>query len=148
MLTEEMQTLIRNFSAGAVATVNEDGTPSVSPKATFVVLDDATIAFGNIRSPGTVKNLSRNPAIEVCFTDILTRRAVRVTGRAAVVLRSEADTTLEAAYAEDWEQYQPHVRSYVKINISAAQMIYSPAYDIGLTETELRSANLNKLELI
>ena len=148
MLTEEMQTLIRNFSAGSVATVNEDGTPSVSPKATFVILDDATIAFGDIRSPGTIKNLSRNPAIEVCFTDILTRRAVRVTGRAVVVLRSEADTLLEAAYAEDWEQYQPHVRSYVKVNVSAAQMIFSPAYDIGLSATELCATNLSKLETI
>ena len=41
-------------SAGAVATVNADGTPAVSPKATFVVVDDQRVAFGNIRSPATV----------------------------------------------------------------------------------------------
>ena len=57
MLTEEMQTLIRRFSAGAVATVNADGTPSVSPKGTFLILDSHTLAFGHIRSPGTVANL-------------------------------------------------------------------------------------------
>ena len=50
-LTEPMKRLIRNFSVGAVATINEDGTPAVSPKATFVVVDDECIAFGNIRIP-------------------------------------------------------------------------------------------------
>ena len=49
MLTEEMQYIIRNFNAGSVATVDADGRPKVSPKATFLILDDATIAFANIR---------------------------------------------------------------------------------------------------
>ena len=148
MLTEDMKTLIRNFSAGAVATVNGDGTPSVSPKATFVILDDETIAFGNIRSPGTVKNLRHNPAVEVCFTDILKRRAVRVTGTATSVPQPEADATIEAAYAESWARYQPYVRSYVIVEISAAEMITSPAYDTGLTEDELHSSNLEKLNAL
>jgi hypothetical protein len=30
-----------------VAMVNTDGTPKASPKATFIVLDDATICFGD-----------------------------------------------------------------------------------------------------
>ena len=40
MLTADMQDLITNHSAGMVATVSDDGTPSVSPKATFVILGD------------------------------------------------------------------------------------------------------------
>ena len=102
MLTDEMQTLIRRYSAGAVATVNADGTPSVSPKATFVILDSRTLAFGHIRSPGTVANLRRNPAVEVCFTDVVTRRAVRVTGRAAIVRPEEADSALGDAFDAAW----------------------------------------------
>ena len=57
MLTTEMKQLIGDHSAGMVATINDGGTPSVSPKATFVIIDDGTIAFGNIRSPGTLANL-------------------------------------------------------------------------------------------
>ena len=57
MLTAEMRKLITDHTAGMVATINDDGTPSVSPKATFVVLDDRTLAFGNLRSPGTLANL-------------------------------------------------------------------------------------------
>ena len=145
MLTDEMQTLITQFSAGAVATVNADGTPAVSPKATFVVLDDRTLAFGHIRSPGTVANLRRNPAIEVCFTDVVTRRAVRVTGTAAIVPQRDADSVLDDAFAAAWGPYRPHMGAYVRIDVTAAEMIFSPAYDLGLTEDELRKTNLEKL---
>ena len=145
MLTEEMQTLIRRFSAGAVATVNADGTPAVSPKGTFVILDSHTLAFGHIRSPGTVANLRRNPAIEVCFTDVVTRRAVRVTGTAMIVRRENADTALDDAFDAAWGPYRPHMSAYVRIAVSAAELILSPAYDLGLTEDELRKTNLERL---
>ncbi|MDE0392214.1 MAG: pyridoxamine 5'-phosphate oxidase family protein [Rhodospirillales bacterium] len=145
MLTEEMQTLIRRFSAGAVATVNADGTPSVSPKGTFVILDSRTLAFGHIRSPGTVANLRRNPAIEVCFTDVVTRRAVRVTGTATIVRPEEADAALDDAFEAAWGPYRSHMGAYVRIAVSAAETILSPAYDLGLTEDELRKTNLEKL---
>jgi len=74
-----------------VATTNEDGTPAVSPKVTFVIVDDGCIAFGNIRSPGTVANIRTRPDVEVNFIDVLTRRAVRVKGRAEIVER-ESET--------------------------------------------------------
>jgi len=53
--------IITDYNAGAVATVNDDGTPAVSPKATFVIVDDNCIAFGDIRSPGTTANIKQRP---------------------------------------------------------------------------------------
>ena len=88
MLTEEMTQLIQHHRAGMVATVNDDGTPSVSPKGTFVVLGDDAIAFGNIRSPGTLRNIRKRPAVEVCFIDPVLRKAVRVTGAATIRKKS------------------------------------------------------------
>ena len=35
--------------------------------------------------------------------------------------------------------------AYVRITVTAAEMILSPAYDLGLTEDELRKSNLEKL---
>lgn len=145
MLTEEMKTLIRNYAAGSVATVNADGTPSVSPKATFVILDDTKIAFANIRSPGTVMNLRRNSAIEVCFTDVLKRLAVRVTGSGTVVLKKDAGPELLAPFEAGWDYLVDHMSAFITIDITAAEMILSPAYDRGITEQELVSANLEKL---
>ena len=148
MLTEDMKALIRAFSAGSVATVNADGTPSVSPKATFVVVDDETLAFGHLRSPGTLANLRANPAVEVCFTDVLARKAVRVTGTASIVGKVEAPQGLWDAFNEAWGDYVPYMPEFVVIKVSAAEIILSPAYDFGFTETELKAANLERLRVL
>ena len=50
MLTPDMKRIIGEQRLGFVATAALDGTPNVSPKGTFTVLDDRTIAFGEIRS--------------------------------------------------------------------------------------------------
>jgi predicted pyridoxine 5'-phosphate oxidase superfamily flavin-nucleotide-binding protein len=76
MLTADMKR-----SVGFVATAAADGTPNVSPKRTFVVLDNVTIAFGEIRSPGTSRNLRDNPRIEVNFVDPFVRKAIGLAGR-------------------------------------------------------------------
>ena len=41
--------------------------------------------------------------------------------------------------------YLPRMGAYVRIAVTAAVMILSPAYDLGLTEDELRKTNLEKL---
>ena len=69
MLTPDMKRIIEEQRLGFVATAAADGTPNVSPKSTFVVLDDVTIAFGEIRSPGTIRNLRDNARIEVNFVE-------------------------------------------------------------------------------
>ena len=40
------------------------------------------------------------------------------------------------------------MKAYVKVTVTAAEMICSPAYDLGLTEDELRRANLEKLNAL
>ena len=148
VLSEDMRALIRTFSAGSVATVNADGTPSVSPKATFVIVDDETLAFGNLRSPGTLTNLRANPAVEVCFTDVLARKAIRVTGTASIVGKSEAPQRLRNAFNDAWGDYVPRMSAFVVIQVSAAELILSPAYDFGHTEADLRVANLERLKAL
>jgi hypothetical protein len=149
MITDAMSRLITTFNAGAVATVNSDGTPSVSVKATFVIVDPTTIAFGNIRSPGTIANLARRPAIEVCFTDVLARKALRVTGTARVLRKSEAPAAVAAAFGSQWADYIGRMSHFVVIELSAVEEILSPAYDeAGCTEEELRAANLAKLNAL
>ncbi|MEM9626710.1 MAG: pyridoxamine 5'-phosphate oxidase family protein [Pseudomonadota bacterium] len=148
MLDDGMKKLISDHRAGMVATVNDDGTPSVSPKATFVILDDETIAFGNIRSPGTLANLRKRPAVEVCFIDVILRKAVRVTGTASIIRKADADDELSAAFDADWADYVPHMSAFVRIDLTAAEMILSPAYDLGITEDALRQTNLEKLNAL
>jgi uncharacterized protein len=145
-LTPSMCALIKAYSAGCVGSVNDDGTPSVSPKATFLVIDGGTIAFGDIRSPGTVYNLRARPAVEVNFVDVLTRRAVRVCGRATVVEKDCAEgEELVHAFTPDWGPFLDAIERFVSISITDAQMILSPAYDLGVTLEELKRVNFEKL---
>ncbi|MEO0990643.1 MAG: pyridoxamine 5'-phosphate oxidase family protein, partial [Pseudomonadota bacterium] len=80
--------LIARWPLGFVATIDAQGRPAVSPKGTFLVLDDATIGFANIRSPGTTANLKANPEVEVNFIDFITRKGARLRGKAAVMSSS------------------------------------------------------------
>lgn len=148
MLTAEMKKLIRDHSAGMVATVNDDGTPAVSPKATFVVIDETTIAFGNIRSPHTLANIRKRPTIEVCFIDVVLRKAVRVAGTAAFCKKTDADSAFLSVFESTYAPYLAHVSGFVMIDVTAAEIILSPAYDVGFTGDELRRTNLEKLNAL
>lgn len=145
MLTERMQSLVRAHPAGMVATVNDDGTPAVSPKGTFVVLSPEALAFGNIRSPGTIRNLRRHPDVEACFLDVLERVAVRVRGIATITRRADCGPDLLAEFENAWPEYVSRMEDIVTIAVGSAQLIRSPAYDIGYGAADLRKANLERL---
>ena len=138
MLTADMTRIIQEQRLGFVATLGPDGAPSLSPKGTFVVLDDETIAFGDIRSPGTLRNLLVDPRVEVNFVDPFVRKGYRFSGRAAVIRRGEGgfDALLDRLHSS----LASRVRAIVTITVARALPLTSPAYDAGQTEAELRHA--------
>src|SRR5437764_129493 len=69
VLTQEARRVVEGQRLGFVATVNADGTPNLSPKGTVAVLDDEHLVFADIRSPRTIENLRRNPALEINVVD-------------------------------------------------------------------------------
>jgi predicted pyridoxine 5'-phosphate oxidase superfamily flavin-nucleotide-binding protein len=146
MLTPDMKRIIEEQRLGFVATAASDGTPNVSPKGTFVVLDDRTIAFGDIRSPGTVRNLKANPRIEVNFVDVFVRKGYRFAGMAKVVERSEP--AFETLLPKLRSALANRIRSIVTITVTKAVPITSPAYDDGKTEAELRRAWASHFRLL
>jgi len=136
MLTPDMQRIIEEQRLGFVATATTDGMPNVSPKGTFVVLDDRTIAFGEIRSPGTLRNLKANPRIEVNFVDPFVRKGYRFAGLAIVVERGEPG--FDALLPRLRSSLADRIRAIVTIAVSRALPLTSPAYDDGTTEPQLR----------
>ena len=141
-----MKTLIQNYNAASVATVNDDGTPAVSPKATFVIVDDQRIAFGNIRSPGTAHNIRARPDVELNFIDVLTRRAVRLKGTACIVEKEATGGKVLLPYFESlWAPYLDSMDNFVEVAISHAELILSPAYDMGFNAADLAKTNMDKL---
>ena len=132
---------------GFLATVAPDGSPNVSPKGTFVVLDERTLGFAEIRSPQTIRNLETDPRVEVNFVDPFVRKGYRFSGTARLVRRGEEgfDALLERIRSS----FAPRVRTVVVIAVEKAAALTSPSYDDGRTEAELRkswTARFRKLQ--
>ncbi|HET9730656.1 MAG TPA: pyridoxamine 5'-phosphate oxidase family protein [Acidimicrobiia bacterium] len=142
ILTSDMQQVV-DAELGFIATVCPDGTPNLSPKGTIAVWDDDHLVFADIRSPGTVENLRRNPAIEVNVVDPLVRKGFRFKGVAALHTEGEAFESGIAFYERRGTvKPRERIRTIVIIAVERASAVTSPAYDLGETEDTLRTRYL------
>ncbi|MCG6903097.1 MAG: pyridoxamine 5'-phosphate oxidase family protein [Rhodobacter sp.] len=129
---------IEMWRLGFVATVTPGGRPSVSPKGTFIVVDEETIAFGEIRSPQTVANLTVMPECEVNFVDQFTRKGVRIRGRAAFLRPGTGEfDALYPRFVALWGDLAKRINLIVRIPVDEAKPLSTPPYDDGATEEEL-----------
>ena len=120
-----------------VATVNDDGTPNLSPKGTIGVLDGDHLVFGDIRSPRTVQNLRQRPAVEINIVDPISRKGYRFRGAATIVDPGPRFDELEPTFRARGLEHAFHC--IVVVKVEAAEPVISPAYDDGLTEDEVRA---------
>jgi uncharacterized protein len=139
-LTEDMQRVVREQRLGFVATVCADGTPNLSPKGTTTVWDDDHLIFADICSPGTIANLTHNPAVEVNVVDPITRRGYRFKGQATVIdggpLFEHAMTFYRNTYGLG-DALARRVERVVLIKVAQAAPLTSPIYDTGAKEDDV-----------
>jgi predicted pyridoxine 5'-phosphate oxidase superfamily flavin-nucleotide-binding protein len=64
-ITDEMARMIAELRLCYVATVTPDGRPNLSPKGSLRVVDGDHLAFADIMSPQTMRNLKSNPYAEI-----------------------------------------------------------------------------------
>jgi uncharacterized protein len=102
------------------------------------VLDDATIGFGDIRSPGTLRNLKSKSAIEVNVVDPFIRKGYRFAGMATIIERGAPGFDDLLVRFEECGIAVNRLRALVKITVAKALPLISPAYDRGMTESEPR----------
>jgi predicted pyridoxine 5'-phosphate oxidase superfamily flavin-nucleotide-binding protein len=136
LLTPDMKRVVEEQRLGFVATVCPDGTPNLSPKGTTAVWDDDHLIFANIRSPGTLANLRQNANVEVNVVDPFVRKGYRFKGVASILESGPLYDKALAFYKE--RGLQSAIREIVMIRVQTAQPIDSPAYDLGLTEDQVR----------
>ena len=137
MLTQDMKRVVQQHPLGYVATASADGAPNLWPKGTFFVIDDTTIAFAEIRSPATIRNLETNPRIEVNFLDVFVRKGYRFAGNASIVKRGEGN--FDHLVKMSGSSLAPRIKAIVVISVTKALPLVSPAYDDGVaTEASLR----------
>ena len=138
VIGSEAQRIIREFPLGTLATVGPDGAPAASPKGTFLVLDDSTLAYGDIRSPGSRANLEGDGRCEVVFVDVFRRKGVRVRGLAAVHPAGSAEfDRLIGRWREVWGELAGRITSLVVISADRVLLLTTPPYDTGATEEEM-----------
>lgn len=140
MLTTDSKKLIADWPLGFLASADADGLPNLSPKGTFIVVDDTTIAFAEMRSPNTVRNLAVRAEVAVNFVDVLSRKGLAIRGTARMVGKDEAGyAALLPRFLAIWgEELAALFNGIVVIDVASCRAIRSPAYDAGATEAGLR----------
>ena len=144
MLTSEMRSLINENTIGLVATVTPEGKPAVSPKATSVILSPSEIAFLDIRSPKTRRNIKANPNVELNYVDVFRRKVCRLAGVATYVSPDSKEFTILQSNFKEFDYLLDGVHGIFHVIISKAQLILSPAYDHGAREEVLQKDWLEK----
>ena len=139
ILTTEMKAAVDNIRLCFVATASGDGMPNVSPKGSLTVWDDDHLAFANIASPRTMKNIRENPRLEINTIDQISRRGFRFRGTGEIF---ESGDVFDHVANDIWtrEGRDVPIRAIVKVRVLEAQEVLSPAYWLkkGITVEEVR----------
>jgi|TARA_B100001750_G_scaffold182865_1_gene151565 predicted pyridoxine 5'-phosphate oxidase superfamily flavin-nucleotide-binding protein len=137
VITDEIKKFVDFQKLGYVATISNDNTPNLSPKGTIMVLDEFHIAFANIQSPNTVENLKHNSSIEVNVVDPFSRRGYRFKGTAEIISSGDKFDKIISHYKTSG--VKSSIKSVILVKIEKLSEVFSPLYDLGHTEEELKA---------
>lgn len=99
-LTPEVTATIGQLYPGYIATVREDGWPTVAPKGSLKVLDETHVYFADVHSPQTIANIKRDPRVCVVFVQPRPALGYRIYGRAEVLVSGDLFDKVHAEYAQ------------------------------------------------
>ena len=135
-IPDTVQLFLNSQKLGYVATVSENNLPNLSPKGTIIVWDDETLAFADIRSPNTLKNLEKNPNLEINVIDPLIRRGYRLSGIGSIIRAGKNFDAILKHYREIG--IKSPINAIVLVKIENISPVTSPLYDLGVSELELK----------
>lgn len=140
MILEKISETIKNFvdsqKLGFVATISDNGMPNLSPKGTIIVWDETTLAFADIRSPNTMRNLEKNPNIEINVVDPLLRKGFRFKGTGTVVHNGDTFEAILKHYRQ--KGIKSPIGRIALVTVKKCLEVTSPLYDLGFTENEMK----------
>ena len=135
-ISESLKKFLDEQKLGYVATVSPDGTPNLSPKGTIIAWDKTTIAFADIRSPNTMKNLESNPNLEINVIDPLLRKGFRIKGTASIIKDGQNFEEILNHYRK--RGVKSPIGAIVLVAVTEISEVTSPLYDLGFTEEEMK----------
>jgi uncharacterized protein len=96
-------------------------------------LDDHHLVFADIRSPGTVANIRKNPAVEVNVVDPFARKGYRFKGTGEVIVNGDRFEEIMRFYRSRWvdtgKNREAQIQAFVLVRVERALPLVSPAYD-------------------
>ncbi len=119
-----------------LATADAEGRPSVSPKEIFAARGATQLVIANIASPGSVRNIRKNPNVCVSVIDVFRQKGYKLLGRAENVLRSDSrfDSLCEPLVVMTKGLFPIH--SVIEVEVTQVAPILAPSYRLvpGTTE--------------
>ena len=137
MLSQEIKDFLDIQKLGYVATVSSDGKPNISPKGTIIAWTSEVLAFADIRSPDTIKNLQNNPHVEINVIDPLLRKGYLFQGQARIIKDNSQFEEILTHYRK--KGIKSPINSIVLVDVSKVSEVTSPLYDMGISEQEIKS---------
>ena len=137
VITQEIKDFLNLHKLGYVATVSSDGKPNLSPKGTIIGWESNVLAFADIRSPDTMKNLQSNPNVEINVIDPLSRKGYLFKGQTRILKDNALFDEILSHYRS--RGVKSPINSIVLVDISSVTDVTSPLYDMGISEQEIKS---------
>jgi uncharacterized protein len=136
MLTSEVLERLNNCVLIWLATIDEHGMPSVSPKEIFAPEGDTTLLIANVASPNSVKNIRQHNKVCVSFVDVFVQRGFKLYGHAQMLEPSAADYATRAAPLLHMAGEKFPVRSVMVVALEKVVPIVAPRYALYPDTTE------------
>jgi len=135
-LSKEIKNFLNVQKLGYVATVSSNNTPNLSPKGTIIAWDENNLAFADIRSPNTIKNLEENPNLEINVVDPLLRKGYRFSGKGSIIREGDDFEAILQKYRENG--IKSEINAIVLVKVGKISEVTSPLYDLGISESEIK----------
>ena len=137
MISQDVREFVNKQKLGFIATISPDNTPSLSPKGSLIAWDSENLAFADIRSLGTVNNISTNPNVEINVIDPILRKGYRFSGTASIIKSDKTFDDIIQYY--DKNGIKSAIDIIILIKVSKVSEILSPSYDSDISEEEIKS---------
>ena len=135
-ISEFVKNFLKSQKLGYVATVSDQGLPNLSPKGTIIAWDENTLVFADIRSPNTIKNLEKNPFLEINVVDPILRKGFRFKGQGTILKNGEKYENIVSHYGKIG--IKSSIGAIVLVELNEILEVTSPLYDLGVSEGEMK----------
>lgn len=130
ILDELTRDLIEKSVLCWLATVGQDGHPSVSPKELWSAYDADSLVIADIASANSVTNMRTRPKVCVSFVDVFRQKGMKLYGSATIVPKGADDFQEMGCELLALAGDKFVVRNLIHVRVERASRIVAPSYKL------------------